>query len=249
MKHRVIPVVLTDGTTVVKGEKFVNWRTVGSAEAAARLYAARDVDELIFLDVNATRKLRNIEISLIQKFADILQIPFGVGGGINSLSLATRIIQAGAEKLILGDVAYSNPSLISQIATKFGSQAVTVSIDMCGHENQFIKVSSRSDPIKVNPLKYALELQELGAGEILLNSVNHDGLRMGMDLENIRAFSDALKIPVIASSGAGSISDFALALNAGASGVAAGAIFQFSEVTPGDVRRELNKQGFKVRSL
>lgn len=248
MKHRIIPTILTDGTTVVKGENFNNWRTVGSAEATARLYAARDVDELIFLDVNASKKNRSVSLDLVRRFSEILQVPFGIGGGISSIEFATELLRAGAEKVLLGEVASINPRLVSQIAEKFGSQAVTVSIDLCGSENlSFRNCDERFQ--ECNALEFALFQQQMGAGEILLNSIVHDGLRAGMDLKRIQLFSESLSIPLVASSGAGSIEDFASALSAGASAVAAGAIFQFSELTPGDVREGLRNLGFGMRRI
>lgn len=248
MKNRIIPTILTDGNTVVKGEKFNNWRTVGSAEATARLYAARDVDELIFLDVNASRYGRSISSEMVSRFADILMVPFGVGGGINSLETATKLLRAGAEKVILGEAAISNPSLITQIATKFGSQAVTVSIDLEGPENIFFRTSSSLELNSSTGLDHAQRVLSMGAGEILLQSRRHDGLRLGMDMQNIELFSANLTAPLIASSGAGNIEDFAGALRVGASAVAAGAIFQFTEITPGEVRESLRELGFSVRN-
>lgn len=247
MKNRVIPTILTDGNTVVKGERFNNWRTVGSAEATARLYAARDVDELIFLDVNASSNGRSISSEMVCRFAEILKVPFGVGGGINSIEIATRLLRAGAEKVILGQAAVSNPALITQIATKFGSQAVTVSIDLEGPAN----IASRSNTdlgfSSSTGLEHAERVISLGAGEVLLQSKALDGLRTGMDLQNIAEFSASLSVPLIASSGAGKVEDFAQALRAGASAVAAGAIFQFTEITPGEIRESLRELGFPVR--
>ena len=126
MKIRIIPTILTDGLTVVKGEKFDNWRTVGSAEATARLYASRDVDELLFLDVNARSRNSMIDKTLLTHFSNVLDVPFSVGGGINTLENAKFCFRFGAEKVVLGTAAIKNPKLITEIADVFGNQAVAV---------------------------------------------------------------------------------------------------------------------------
>jgi cyclase len=247
MKFRVIPTILTDGTTVVKGSEFNNWRTVGSAEATARLFAARDVDEIIFLDVEASKKGKSIDLDLISKFSSLLRIPFAVGGGINSLEVASNCLRNGAEKVILGTSAYKKPELISQLASIFGSQAVVVSVDIPNSDPETLAINSGKEIVKMNALDFAVKVQDHGAGEIILQSIDRDGLQNGYDLTLIKEFSDKLTIPIIASSGAAGPADFAKAYYAGASGAAAGALFQFTEVTPMRVRKELDSMGIPVR--
>jgi cyclase len=247
MKFRIIPIILTDGTTVVKGTKFNNWRTVGSAEATARLFAARDVDEIVFLDVEARNKGKSIDLDLVSKFSSLLRVPFAVGGGIDSLEVASRCLRNGAEKVILGSSAYEKPELISQLSSIFGAQAVVVSIDIPNSDPNCIAINSGRELVKVKALDYAIKVQDLGAGEIILQSVDRDGLQKGYDLALIQEFSKHLTIPLIASSGAGSIADFAAAFHSGASGAAAGALFQFTEITPMRIRRELDSIGIPVR--
>ena len=247
MKFRVIPTILTDGTTVVKGTEFNNWRTVGSAEATARLFAARDVDEIVFLDVEARRKGKSIDLELVSKFSSLLRVPFAVGGGINSLEVASNCLRNGAEKVILGTSAYENPELISKLSSTFGSQAVVVSIDIPNLGPKMIAINSGKVLVEVKALDFAMKVQDLGAGEIILQSIDRDGLQGGYDLSLIQEFSEKLTIPIIASSGAENIEDFAKAYYAGASGGAAGALFQFTEVTPMRVRKELDLMGIPVR--
>ena len=247
MKFRIIPTILTDGTTVVKGTKFNNWRTVGSAEATARLYAARDVDEIIFLDVTARSKGKSIDLDLINKFSRQLRVPFSVGGGIDSVEIASQCLRNGAEKIVLGTAAFEKPELISQLSSTFGSQAVVVAVDIPQSNGDSIAIDSGRTIVEIAPRDFAAMAQERGAGEIIIQSIEKEGMQVGYDLQTIKKFAEFLTVPIIASSGAGSATDFAEAFYAGASGAAAGALFQFTELTPSSVRRELESLGIPVR--
>lgn len=249
MKIRIIPTILTDGLTVVKGEKFDNWRTVGSAEATARLYASRDVDELLFLDVNARSRNSMIDRTLLTHFSNVLNVPFSVGGGINSLEDAKFCFRFGAEKVVLGTAAIKNPKLITEIADVFGNQAIIVSMDFEKDVSDRIRIESGSAETEIQSLQFIESLATLGAGEVLLQSVQRDGTLTGMDLSRIAQVSSITTLPVIASGGAASLNDFHQAVLSGASAVAAGAIFQFTEITPTQVRHYLSEQSVKVRIL
>ena len=247
MKIRVIPTILTDGLTVVKGEKFDNWRTVGSAEAIARLYASRDVDELLFLDVTARSRGTMIDKNLLTHFSNVLDIPFAVGGGISTLEDAKDCFRHGAEKIVLGTAAILNPRLVTEIAEKFGNQAVIVSVDFEQDDSSQIVGNSGKSVSNLKSLEFIQGLESLGAGEILLQSIQRDGTLSGMDFKRIELVSTLTKLPVIASGGAASLNDFQLAVLSGASAVAAGALFQFTHVTPKQVRTYLAEQGIATR--
>jgi cyclase len=247
MKIRIIPTILTDGLTVVKGEKFDNWRTVGSAEATARLYANRDVDELLFLDVTARSRNTMIDKNLLIHFSNVLDIPFTVGGGISTIQDAKLCFRYGAEKVVLGTSAISNPKLITEIADVFGNQAVIVSVDFEEDANNRIRIESGSAETEIRILEFIENLAALGAGEILLQSIQRDGTLTGMDFNRIVEVSNLTTLPVIASSGAAALTDFHQAVKSGASAVAAGAIFQFTQITPKQVRSFLSEQGIDTR--
>jgi cyclase len=247
VKIRVIPTILTDGLTVVKGEKFDNWRTVGSAEAIARLYASRDVDELLFLDVTARSRGTMIDKNLLTHFSNVLDIPFAVGGGISTLEDAKDCFRHGAEKIVLGTAAILNPRLVTEIAEKFGNQAVIVSVDFEQDDSSQIVGNSGKSVSNLKSLEFIQGLESLGAGEILLQSIQRDGTLSGMDFKRIELVSTLTKLPVIASGGAASLNDFQLAVLSGASAVAAGALFQFTHVTPKQVRTYLAEQGIATR--
>ena len=249
MKVRVIPTILTDGLTVVKGENFNNWRTVGSAEATARLYANRDVDELLFLDVMARKNNSIIDLGLLSHFTSVLDIPFSVGGGINTLEQAKSCFRNGAEKIVLGTAAILDPTLITQIADVFGSQAVIVSIDFEGDSDSRIRIGSGKIETKIDSLEFVSKLESLGAGEILLQSIQRDGTLRSMDFERIAQICAITGLPVIASGGAASFGDCLEAIMSGAAAVAAGALFQFTEVTPKQVRKYLAEHGIPTRAL
>lgn len=247
MKIRVIPTILTDGQTVVKGSQFNNWRTVGVAIATAQLFSRRDVDELMFLDVKATQRGNRIPESLINNFTEILDIPFSIGGGISTIDDASGYLNSGAEKVVIGRSVFTNPNLITSIANKYGSQAVVVALDIFDFDEKLISASCGKEIISLCPREWAKRLQELGAGEILLQSVPRDGEMKGMDLNAISEISSYVDLPVIASSGAGSLEDCENAVRSGAHAVGIGAMFQFTEITPMQVRNYLSERGIQVR--
>jgi len=249
MKHRVIPIILIDGNTVVKGEKFNNWRTVGSIQATANLFSARDVDELILLDVGARKLGKSISPKIVEVFANTLRVPFAVGGGVNDFNTASDLLSAGAEKIVIGTSAFEKPDLIYDLANTFGNQAVSVTLDLVGMGNYHLKIRSGKQFVEIDSIDFAKEIVKKGAGEIILQSIARDGTRTGMDLESITLFSSVLEVPLVASSGAGTFSDFLSAIKAGASAVAAGAIFQFTEITPLAVKQFLIESGVPVRQI
>ena len=248
MKIRIIPTILTDGLTVVKGENFNNWRTVGSAEATARLYASRDVDELLFLDVTARSRNTMIDRNLLTHFSNVLDIPFAVGGGISTVEDAKLCFRYGAEKVVLGTSAVLNPDLITEIAEIFGSQAVIVSVDFTNDFSNGICVGSGTTESEIQSLEFIENLAALGAGEVLLQSIQRDGTLIGMDFNRIEQVSKLTTLPIIASGGAASLEDFRQAVLSGASAVTAGALFQFTHITPKQVRNYLSEHGIHTRN-
>lgn len=247
-KVRIIPTLLTDGHTLVKGEEFNSWRSVGSVAAAARLFAMRDVDELMLLDVAATRQGRLISEAVIEDFASVLRVPFSVGGGVTSIEGVRTYLRAGAEKVVLGSAALENTNLVAEAADRFGSQAIIVSIDILSLGDGTLAINSGQSILNMDLVETVVDLESKGVGEILIQSVPHDGKMLGMNFAAIKLAAGAVGVPVIASSGAGSHEDFLTAIKSGASAVAAGAIFQFSEVTPRSVRTYLHSQGIAVRT-
>jgi cyclase len=247
MKIRIIPTILTDGLTVVKGEQFDNWRTVGTAEASARLYASKDVDELLLLDVTARSRKTIIDKNLLIHFSRVLDVPFSVGGGISTLEDAKMCFRNGAEKVVLGTSAILNPRLITEIAKVFGNQAVIVSVDFKKDDSNDVRIESGKMACNIDSFDFIEKLESLGAGEVLLQSIQRDGTLTSMDFGRIAKVSTLTKLPVIASGGASSVEDFLQAVQNGASAVSAGALFQFTEVTPKKVQNFLNSNGIHTR--
>jgi cyclase len=249
VKIRVIPTILSDGVTVVKGENFNNWRTVGNAFATAKLFGARQVDELLLLDVKARDRKQIVSEDLILNFSENLNIPFSVGGGINTISDVRKCFRAGAEKIVLGTSAIANPSLITEIADIFGNQAIIIAIDFLRVSGNEIVVESGSKKINLDIFKYISELEHLGAGEILVQSVEKDGTLTGPDLSNIKMVSSLTSLPVIASGGISNGKDAENAINSGASALAIGALFQFTKTTPRDIHNHLLNSGYNARRI
>ncbi len=247
MKIRIIPTILTDGITVVKGEQFNNWRTVGNAQATARLYGARDVDELMFLDVHARAKGSRITEELTSYFSEVLDIPFSVGGGISTIEDARACMRSGAEKIVLGTSAHENPELINQIALEFGSQAVIVAIDILDSQNLTIRTNSGAKDVEYTALEFAKIAVGNGAGELLVQSISRDGTLSGLDEYPITAITSQVNVPVIASGGIGGAEDVENAVAAGASAVSIGALFQFTQNTPSSIATEVRNKGIATR--
>jgi cyclase len=249
LKVRVMPTLLYKDVGLVKGLAFDSRRRVGSVMQAVKVYNLREVDELVFLDISATVDGRSPDFELVDEIADECFMPLTVGGGIHTRDDARRLFQVGADRVAINSAAVENPSLISEIADSFGSQAVVVSIDArsSGESYEaFTRAGTR--PTGIRPAELAARAEQLGAGEILLTSIDRDGSMTGYDLELLASVTGAVSIPVIASGGAGTYEHMAEALlEAGASAVAAAAMFHFSQCTPLEAKLHLQSRGIPVR--
>lgn len=250
VKIRVMPTLLYKDLGLVKGKGFDSWRRVGSVMQSIKVYNMREVDELVFLDITATAQGRETDYDLIDEIADECFMPLTVGGGIRTVDNVRRLLQVGADKIAVNSAAIENPALIGEIARRFGSQCVVVSIDSRHHPNGQCEVYSHSGarPTGKDPVAWAREAESHGAGEILLTSIERDATMTGYDVELTRRVSDAVSIPVIASGGAGEYAHMAAVLRDGkASAVAAAAIYHYTERTPLEAKKYLKEQGFNVR--
>jgi cyclase len=244
-----MPTLLHKDIGLVKGVAFDSWRRVGGAMQAIKVYNMREVDELVFLDITATRDGRQPDFDLIDDLADECFMPFTVGGGITSSEDVRQLLMVGADKVVLNTAAVDRPEIVTEIAERFGSQSLVVSID-CRREadgSHQVYVESGTRPTGLDPVALARRAEVAGAGEILIASIERDGTMEGYDLELLRAVTEAVSVPVIASGGAGEYGHLAEALEAGASAVAAASIFHFTEQTPREAKRYLHERGFPVR--
>ncbi|MDZ4816267.1 MAG: imidazole glycerol phosphate synthase cyclase subunit [Verrucomicrobiota bacterium] len=248
-KIRVMPTLLYKDVGLVKGIGFDSWRRTGSAMQAIKVYNMREVDELIFVDITATNDNREPDFATIDELADECFMPMTVGGGIRTVDHVRKMLSVGADKVAINSAAIENPALITDVANRFGAQCVVVSIDY-KNTGGAAEVYTHSGTRKTgkSPIELARQVESLGAGEILLTSIDRDGTMNGYDVEITRKVSDNVKIPVIASGGAGSYSHMVDVLRDGkASAIAAASIFHFTEQTPLEAKRYLHDQGFNVR--
>ncbi|HPP88019.1 MAG TPA: HisA/HisF-related TIM barrel protein [bacterium] len=227
-KHfRIIPILLYKNQGLYKGIEFKNHIYIGDALNTIHVFNEKKVDELFLVDIDGSITGEKIPINIIEKMAQECYFPFGIGGGIKTIEEIRDIIKAGAEKVLINTAAIENPDIISKASVKFGTQSIVVGIDV--KKNIFGKylVYSHCGRKKTNldPLKWAIEAELRGAGEILLTSINRDGSRKGYDLEIIKKISDAVNIPVVCCGGAGTYEDFILGIRSGAAAVAGGTIF------------------------
>ncbi|MGE5403938.1 MAG: glycosyl amidation-associated protein WbuZ [Candidatus Saccharibacteria bacterium] len=251
LKVRVIPTLLWKNIGLVKGVGFDSWRRVGSVMPAVKVYNLREVDELILLDITATEEDRVPDCELVSEVAEECFVPLTVGGGIHTIDDIRNLLLAGADKVSLNSVVFENPDLISEAAAHFGSQCVVVSIDArktdTGYEC-FSHRGTRATGREVSAL--ARKVEKMGAGEILITSVDRDGTMEGYDLDLIKLVSDNVDIPVIASGGAGSYQHMFEAINySRASAVAAASIFHFTQQTPLEAKKYLAERGIPVRDV
>jgi len=249
-KVRVMPTLLFKNVGLVKGIGFDSWRRVGSAMQAVKVYNMREVDELVFLDIIATREGRSPDFDTVDELADECFMPLAVGGGVRTVEDVRRLLKVGADKVVINTAAVETPELIRGVAERFGSQCVVVSIDARQHPDGRYEVYTHSGTrlTGLDPVSFARQAQALGAGEILITSIERDGTMIGYDYDLIRCVSEAVSVPVIASGGAGSYEHMAQALRVGkASAVAAASIFHFTQQTPLEAKRYLREQGLRVR--
>lgn len=245
-----MPTMLYRDFGLVKGVSFDSWRIVGSVMQMVKVYNVRRVDELIFLNINATRTGTSPDFELIDEMADECFMPLTVGGGIKSIEDIKELLQIGADKVSINTSAVCNPDLVKKASKKFGSQCIVISIDAkkCAPGGYEVYTHSGTKPTGRDPFSLALEMESLGAGEILLTSIDRDGTMKGYDIDLIRRVAEGVSIPVIASGGAGNYEDFFAGLTEGkASAVAASSMFYFTEQTPIEAKEFLHSKGISVR--
>ena len=251
---RVIPCLDVDAGRVVKGVHFENLRDAGDPVELAAEYYRQGADELTFLDVTASSGHRRTMVDVVSRTAEKLFIPLTVGGGVRSVEDVDQLLRCGADKVSVNTAAINNPSRISDIAERFGSQVLVLSVDARReqgeqHTQSGFEVTTMGGrhSTGIDALWWARRAQELGAGEVLLNSMDADGTENGFDLDMIRAMRSQVTIPIIASGGAGKVEDFPPAIAAGADAVLAASVFHYGKMTIGDVKAELRKAGYTVR--
>lgn len=249
LKKRIIPCLDIKNGRTVKGINFLDIRDAGDPVELAKKYAADGADELVFLDITATEEKRKTLSELVKKVAAEINIPFTVGGGINSLEDAELVIKSGADKVSLNSSAVKNPQLISDIANQYGSQCVVVAIDTKFVDNAWrVFVSGGKIPTDLLAIDWAIKVAELGAGEILLTSMNNDGTKAGFAIDIIKQISDAVSIPVIASGGAGTKDHFKEVFQkTKASGGLAASIFHYNEIPIPELKKYLKTQNIPIR--
>lgn len=229
LAHRVIPVMLQRGSMLVKGKRFCSWRNVGHAHQAVAIHQARGVDELIYLDIGATPAKRGPDFAMVRRLTEGCFMPITVGGGVRTVDDVRGLLDAGADKIA---VKTAWRTVLEPAANIVGCQAMVVAID---YEDGEV-------------VTWALEAQDMGAGEILLTSIQREGSMEGYDLDMIKRVTDVVDIPVIAHGGAGTYEHMAQAIRAGASAVAAGSMFQFTDQTPREAAEYLQAQGIEART-
>ena len=249
LKKRIIPCLdIKDGRTV-KGINFVDIQDAGDPIELAKRYVKEGADELVFLDITATVENRKTVVDLVQEIAKKINIPFTVGGGINSISDVEKIITAGADKISINSSAVKSPELISQIANQYGSQCVVVAIDTKFVDGEWmVFVHGGRTITSLKTIEWAQKVTELGAGEILLTSMNNDGTKAGFAIDITNEVSKAINIPVIASGGAGTKTHFSdLFTNTEASAGLAASIFHYSEIPIPELKNYLQNKNIAVR--
>ncbi len=260
---RVIPCLDVDGGRVVKGVNFRDLRDAGDPVELAAAYDSEGADELVFLDITASAQRRDTMVDVVARTADQVFIPLTVGGGVRSVDDVDLLLRAGADKVSLNTAAVARPELLTEVAGRFGAQCVVVSVDA-----RRAALPGGDDPLKpprepgsgfevtthggrrgtgLDAVAWARRATQLGAGEILLNSMDADGTQGGFDLELIAAVRAVVDVPVIASGGAGRVADFVPAIAAGADAVLAASVFHFGEIRIGEVKESLRAAGHPVR--
>ncbi|MEV0399159.1 imidazole glycerol phosphate synthase subunit HisF [Actinoallomurus sp. NPDC050550] len=245
---RVIPCLDVDAGRVVKGVNFENLRDAGDPVELARRYDAEGADELTFLDITASSGERATTYEVVRRTAEQVFIPLTVGGGIRTVDDVDRLLRAGADKVSINTAAIARPEFLREAAHRFGSQCIVLSVDARRSGDGFeVTTHGGRRGTGLDAVEWARRGEELGVGEILLNSMDADGTKNGFDLEMLRAVREVVGVPVIASGGAGALEHFAPAIDAGADAVLAASVFHFGELKIGDVKESIRQAGHPVR--
>jgi len=249
LAKRIIPCLdIKDGRTV-KGVNFINLMDAGDPVEMAKFYSQNGADELVFLDITATKENRKTFVELVERIAKNVSIPFTVGGGISSVEDVSILLQSGADKVSVNSSAVKNPDLINQLSSKFGSQCVVVAIDAKQIKGNWkVYLVGGRVPTEIDLFEWAQEAEDRGAGEILFTSMNHDGCKNGFANEALAKLSSNLKIPIIASGGAGNMQHFADTFELGRSDAAlAASVFHFNEIPIFELKYFLKKKNIAIR--
>lgn len=253
---RVIPCLDVDGGRVVKGVNFVGLRDAGDPVELAARYDAEGADEVVFLDITASSDKRDTMVELARRTADAVFIPFTIGGGVRAVDDARQLLRAGADKVSVNTAAIERPPLIAEIATEFGTQCVVVAIDARRNDpahasgGWHVTTHGGRTPVDLDAVAWARQAEAVGAGEILLTSMDRDGTRDGFDVELTRAVAEAVSVPVIASGGVGTLEHLAQGVTDGhADAVLAASIFHFGEHTVAEAKAAMAARGVTVRPV
>lgn len=252
LAKRIIPCLDVEGGRVVKGVHFVDLRDAGDPVELAAFYDREGADELVFLDITASHEQRDTKVELAGRAGDEVFIPYTIGGGIGSLEDIRNILKAGADKVSINTAAVEDPALITRAAERFGTQCVVVAIDGRGRGDGTWEAFTHGGrtPAGIDVLEWARKVEALGAGEIMLTSMDRDGTKLGYDIPMTRAVCDAVSIPVIASGGAGNLEHLAEAIEqTGCDAVLAASIFHYEEHTISEAKKYLASRGIEVRQV
>jgi cyclase len=249
LTKRIIPCLdVKDGRTV-KGVNFIDLKDAGDPVELAWQYSNQGADELVFLDISATNEGRKTMVNIVKDIARNINIPFTIGGGISEIADADALLNAGADKISINSAAFRNPSLISELARSFGKQFVVVAVDTRNFEGKnYVHLNGGRIRTEVETEEWIKQTEDLGAGEILLTSMDHDGTKNGFDCDLLKKVNNALSIPLIASGGAGSIQDFIdVFQKTGVDAALAASVFHYGEIMIPDLKKELQSKGIAVR--
>lgn len=250
---RVIACLDVDQGRVVKGVNFLDLRDAGDPCELAQVYNDQGIDELVFLDISASHANRGITLDIVRRTADTVFIPLTVGGGIRAVLDIDQLLRAGADKVSINTAAIARPELLKEASERFGSQCIVLSIDARRDAEMpsgfGVTTHGGRQDAGIDAIEWARQGESSGVGEILLNSMDADGTKNGFDIELITAVRQAVRVPVIASGGAGALEHFPPAIEAGANAVLAASVFHFGEITIGQVKNELAQAGIPVRHV
>tara|TARA_Y100001970_G_scaffold21066_1_gene23939 strand:+ start:7832 stop:8587 length:756 start_codon:yes stop_codon:yes gene_type:complete len=249
LKKRIIPCLDVKGGRVVKGINFLDLIDAGDPVEQAKFYSENGADEICFLDISASLEERDTIINMVEKTAKEVFIPLTVGGGVRSIDNIKNLLKAGADKVSINSAAIKNPNIIKESSKYFGSQCIVVAVDVKKNNNNWNVYShGGTQNTKIDAIRWLKEVEELGAGEILLTSMDRDGTKSGFDLDILSEANKILKIPVIASGGVGTIDHFYQGIEIGkADALLAASVFHFNEFSIMDVKKYLYKRNIKVR--